>query len=102
MTIQISQTLPALLHKFSTDKDKVISLLSIANHFELRVYVEMRLETYFTELLDCVYGIINKHSNPDLMNQAVSTLNYLTTNDLAVKKTGEVARNKLIDEIVTR
>ena len=102
MTIQIIQTLPALLHKFSTDKDKVISLLSIANHFELKLYVSMRLETYFTELLDCVYGIINKHSNPELMNQAVSTLNYLTTNDLSIKKTGEVARNKLIDEIVTR
>ncbi|KAI6661551.1 hypothetical protein LOD99_13424 [Oopsacas minuta] len=102
MTIHICQALPSLLHKFSTDKDKVISLLSIANHFELNLYIVMRLESHYTELLDCVYGIINKHSNADLMNQAVSTLNYLTANDLAIKKTGEVARNKLIDEIVSR
>ena len=102
MTINLSQTLPALLHKFSTDKDKVISLLSITNCFELRLYVDMRLESHYTELLDCIYGIINKHSNPDLMNQSVSSLNFLTTNELAIRKTGEVARNKLVDEIVTR
>ena len=102
MTIHMSQTLPALLHKYSTDKDKVISLLTIANSFELKLYVDMRLESHYTELLDCIYGIINKHSNPDLMNQAVSSLNYLTTNELVIRKTGEVARNKLVDEIVTR
>ena len=102
MSIHLSQTLPALLHKFSTDKDKVMSLLTIANSFELKLYVDMRLESYYAELLDCIYGIINKHSNSDLMNQAISSLNHLTTNELAIRKTGEVARNKLVDEIVTR
>ena len=102
MTVHMCQFLPGLLHKYSTDKDKVISLLSIANSFELKLYVDRRFESHYSELLDCLYGLINKHSNSDLINQVVSTLNYLTTNELAIRKTGEVARNKLIDEVVTR
>lgn len=102
MTGHLIQKLPSLVNKFSTERDKTISLISLAKSFDLQVYVTRRLESYYEELLECLERITMQHNDIELLGQAVSTLKYLTDCDLAIKKTGEIVRNNLIDAIVTR
>jgi len=94
--------LPALLDKYQADVPKVTLMLNIPQYFELEVYAEKRLTKHLESLLGHMEDIVLKHADTELLQTCSKTYHYLIDNEVVIKQTVEVGRNKLIDEVVER
>eukprot|EP00794_Sanderia_malayensis_P010977 gene10977-12140_t len=96
------ETLPFLLAKFESDSDKALNLMLIPQCFELEVYAEKRLTKHLEALLQHIEDIVLKHASMKLLETCAKSLQFLCDNDLVIQQTAEIARNRLIDQIVEK
>ncbi|XP_046853053.1 cohesin subunit SA-1-like [Xenia sp. Carnegie-2017] len=92
--------LPLLLEKYGTDLPKAENLVMIAQYFDLEEYSERRLGEHFDNLLDQIDDLVQKAPEKALLEECAKTYLMLMDNELTLKSQAEVARNKLIDNIV--
>ncbi|XP_028518614.1 cohesin subunit SA-1 [Exaiptasia diaphana] len=100
LSAHFMQTLPDLLAKYGTDSDKVLSLVSVPQCFDLEEYGQRRLGKYLDELLNQLSGVVEKFTDSEILQECAKTYRMLTDNEYTLSTTAEVARNKLVDQFV--
>ncbi|KAM4038590.1 cohesin subunit SA-3 [Anomaloglossus baeobatrachus] len=94
-------TLPHLLAKFSADEDKVITLLKVVKQLDLEIYSTERLEKNLDLLLTQVQDIMEKHTEPLVLEACSSTLYTLCDRDLAFSTRTDIVLSQLLDRLTT-
>ncbi|XP_032234908.2 cohesin subunit SA-1 isoform X2 [Nematostella vectensis] len=102
LSAHFMQTIPDLLSKYGTDDDKVISLVTVPQFFDLEEYGQRRLGKHLDELLTQLEDIVDKHSDAMILQECAKTFRTLTDNEYTLSTTSEVARNKVIDQFVEK
>merc|ERR1719204_2794601 len=90
-------TLPSLLKKFHVDKEKVAGLLQIPRYFDLEYYTTSRLEKHLDDLLREISTVIDKHTDPEVLEQASKTYHHLCDDEYAIYYKVSIARRSIID-----
>ncbi|XP_069618604.1 cohesin subunit SA-3 [Ranitomeya imitator] len=94
-------TLPHLLAKFSADEDKMRALLKVVQYLELEIYSTERLEKNLDLLLTQVQDILEKHTEPQVLEACSCTLYILCDPDLAFSKRTDIVLSQLVDRLTT-
>ncbi|XP_073510897.1 cohesin subunit SA-3 [Phyllobates terribilis] len=92
-------TLPPLLAKFSADEDKMRALLKVVEYLELEIYSTERLEKNLDLLLTQVQDILEKHTEPPVLEACSRTLYVLCDQDLAFSKRTDIVLSQLLDRL---
>ncbi|NXX75053.1 STAG2 protein, partial [Urocolius indicus] len=92
--------LPQLLAKYSTDAQKVASLLQIPQYYDLDVYSTGHLEQHLDALLKEIKDIVSKHSDMSVLEASSRTYYVLCSEELAIYSQVDRARTQLIDELM--
>ncbi|XP_061854332.1 cohesin subunit SA-2-like isoform X3 [Colius striatus] len=92
--------LPQLLAKYSTDAQKVASLLQIPQYYDLDVYSTGHLEQHLDALLREIKDIASKHSDISVLEASSRTYYVLCSEELAIYSQVDCARTQLIDELM--
>ncbi|XP_075062588.1 cohesin subunit SA-3 [Mixophyes fleayi] len=92
-------TLPHLLSKFSADADKVAVLLKVVGHLELEIYCTERLEKHLDLLLTQVSDIIEKHTEPAVLEVCSRALYLLCDRRLTLYKRTDIVLSHLVDRL---
>ncbi|KAM4749209.1 cohesin subunit SA-3 [Rhinophrynus dorsalis] len=99
LTRHMSLVLPHLLAKFSADAEKMTSLLRVIQFLEMEIYCTERLEKHFDILLSQVQEILEKHTEPDVLEGCSRALYVLCNRDLTLYKHADIARSHLVDQL---
>ncbi|KAM9312126.1 cohesin subunit SA-3 [Gastrophryne carolinensis] len=89
--------LPHLLAKFSADADKMEALLKVVGHLEQEMYCNERLEKYFDLLLTQVQEILEKHTNPKVLEGCSRALYALSDPRQTLHKKTDLTVSQLVD-----
>ncbi|XP_073407753.1 cohesin subunit SA-3 isoform X3 [Dendrobates tinctorius] len=92
-------TLPYLLAKFSADEDKMRALLNVVQFLELEIYSTERLEKNLDLLLTQVQDILEKHTEPQVLEACSRTLYILCDPGLAFSKRTDIVLSQLLDRL---
>ncbi|XP_077117812.1 cohesin subunit SA-3 isoform X2 [Ranitomeya variabilis] len=92
-------TLPHLLAKFSADEDKMRALLKVVQYLELEIFSTERLEKNLDLLLTQVQDILEKHTEPQVLEACSRTLYILCDPDLAFSKRTDIVLSQLVDRL---
>ncbi|CAI2357998.1 unnamed protein product [Caenorhabditis sp. 36 PRJEB53466] len=90
--------LPRLLNKFGSDNDKAQWLASLPKHFNLSVYATARNQAHFTELIETIDTLIERHVDEDVLQELAGVYNALSNH----RTTGpmvEAHKMKMLDGI---
>ncbi|EGT43670.1 CBN-SCC-3 protein [Caenorhabditis brenneri] len=90
--------IPRLLTKYSSDDEKIISLISIPLHFQMDMYLSARMQPHLIELMDALDSLVEKHIDEDLL-RGVAELYYHVTNHTTISSVVESHKMKLLDGI---
>ncbi|XP_075715321.1 cohesin subunit SA-3 isoform X3 [Rhinoderma darwinii] len=94
-------TLPHLLAKFSADEDKMASLLKLVEYLEIEIYSTERLEKHLDLLLTHVHDIMEKHTEPLVLESCSRALYVLCDRGLAFYKRTDIMLSQLVDKLTT-
>nr|QIC49987.1 cohesin subunit SA-1 [Actinia equina] len=100
LSAHFMQTVPDLLAKYGTDNEKVLSLVSMPQCFDLEEYGQRRLGKYLEELLNQLDSVVEKSTDPMVLQECAKTYRALTDSEYTLSTTAEVSRNKLVDQFV--
>ncbi|XP_056426122.1 cohesin subunit SA-3 [Hyla sarda] len=92
-------TLPHLLAKFSADEDKMTVLLKVVQYLELEIYSTERQEKNLDLLLIQVHDIMEKHTEPLVLEACSRALYILCDRDLAFSKRTDIMLSQLVDKL---
>ncbi|NXH13332.1 STAG2 protein, partial [Bucco capensis] len=92
--------LPQLLAKYSTDAQKVASLLQIPQYYDLDVCSMGHLEKHLDALLREIKDIVTKHSDMSVLEASSRTYYILCSEEVAIYCQVDRARTQLIDELM--
>uniref|UniRef100_A0A1I7V1P6 SCD domain-containing protein n=1 Tax=Caenorhabditis tropicalis TaxID=1561998 RepID=A0A1I7V1P6_9PELO len=90
--------IPRLLTKYSSDTEKINSLIGIPLHFQLDMYLSARMQPHLNELMDALDSLVEKHVDEELL-KGVAELYYHVTNHSTLSSLVESHKMKLIDGI---
>ncbi|XP_040271102.1 cohesin subunit SA-3 [Bufo bufo] len=93
--------LPHLLAKFSADEDKMAALLKVVVYLELEIYSTERLEKNLDLLLIQVHDIMEKHTEPLVLEACSRALYILCDQDLAFCKRTDIMLSQLVDKLTS-
>ncbi|KAM3924647.1 cohesin subunit SA-3 [Leptodactylus fuscus] len=94
-------TLPHLLAKFSADEDKMAALLKVVVYLEVEIYSTERLEKNLDLLLTQVHNIMEKHTEPEVLEACTRTLYILSNPDRAFCKRTDIILSQLVDNLAS-
>ncbi|XP_006818598.1 cohesin subunit SA-2-like, partial [Saccoglossus kowalevskii] len=94
--------LPELLAKYAVEAEKVANLLEIPQHFDVEIYTTSRLEKHLDTLLRHMKEIVEKHTEPEVLDACAKTYDYLCNEEYAIQPKVDVARSTLIDGLVEK
>ncbi|MGH0175820.1 UNVERIFIED_CONTAM: hypothetical protein FKN15_071457 [Acipenser sinensis] len=95
--------LPELLAKYSTDANKVTSLLQIPQYFSMDVYSTCsRIEGHLDVLLMQMKDVIEKHTDPEVLEAGSRAYQALWSKEMAIHNQVNVSRSQLIDQWVDK
>ncbi|KAK6485407.1 cohesin subunit SA-2 isoform X2 [Huso huso] len=95
--------LPELLAKYSTDANKVTSLLQIPQYFSMDVYSTCsRIEGHLDVLLKQMKDVIEKHTEPEVLEASSRAYQALWSKEMAIHNQVNVSRSQLIDQWVDK
>ncbi|XP_058886191.1 cohesin subunit SA-2 isoform X2 [Acipenser ruthenus] len=95
--------LPELLAKYSTDANKVTSLLQIPQYFSMDVYSTCsRIEGHLDVLLKQMKDVIEKHTGPEVLEAGSRAYQALWSKEMAIHNQVNVSRSQLIDQWVDK
>ncbi|XP_066578803.1 cohesin subunit SA-3 [Amia ocellicauda] len=97
LTSHFITVLPHLLAKYSADKDKVSSLLQVPLYFELQIYCTGRREKHLDLLLAQVAGIVEKHTDPGVLEACASVFAALCSERYTFAGRADVALGRLME-----
>ncbi|XP_027530596.1 cohesin subunit SA-2-like isoform X1 [Neopelma chrysocephalum] len=100
ITEHFIMVLPQLLAKYSTDAQKVASLLQIPQYYDLDVYSTGHQEKHLDALLREVKDIVAKHSDMSVLEASSRTYYILCSEEIAIFSQVDCARTQLIDELM--
>ncbi|NXL89680.1 STAG2 protein, partial [Alectura lathami] len=100
ITEHFIMVLPQLLAKYSTDAEKVSSLLQIPRYYDLDVYSSGHLEKHLNALLREMKDIVAKHSDLSVLEASSRTYCVLCSEKVAIFSKVDRARTQLIDELM--
>ncbi|XP_073478990.1 cohesin subunit SA-3 [Aquarana catesbeiana] len=89
--------LPHLLAKFSADADKMESFLKVVGYLELEMYCTDRLEKYFHLLLTQIREILEKHTDPKVLESCSRALYALSDRKQTLHKKTDLTVSQLVD-----
>ncbi|KAI2803808.1 Cohesin subunit SA-2 [Blomia tropicalis] len=93
-------SLPIILNKYKSDKEKVANLLSIPQYLDLNFYSNHtdKLES----LLRLVNEIVDIHSDREVLEVAAKTFEYLYDENFSFSKNVSINKSTLIDNIFAK
>ncbi|MGH0147331.1 UNVERIFIED_CONTAM: hypothetical protein FKN15_015041 [Acipenser sinensis] len=95
--------LPELLAKYSTDANKVTSLLQIPQYFSMDVYSTCsRIEGHLDVLLMQMKDVIEKHTDPEVLEAGSRAYQALWSKEMAIHNQVNVSRSQLINQWVDK
>ncbi|XP_069738559.1 cohesin subunit SA-3 [Phaenicophaeus curvirostris] len=94
--------LPQLLAKFSADAEKAAPLLETLRRCDLSVYCTGRLEKHLELLLAQLQEVVEKHTEPAVLEAASRALHALCDPELALHGRGDLARSRLADQLADK
>ncbi|NXP36273.1 STAG2 protein, partial [Leiothrix lutea] len=100
ITEHFIMVLPQLLAKYSTDAQKVSSLLQIPQYYDLDVYSTGHLEKHLDALLREIKDIVAKHSDMSVLEASSRTYDVLCREEIAIYSQVDCARTQMIDELM--
>ncbi|XP_039581649.1 cohesin subunit SA-2-like isoform X2 [Passer montanus] len=100
ITEHFIMVLPQLLAKYSTDAQKVASLLQIPQYYDLDVYSTGHLEKHLDALLREIKDIVAKHSDMSVLEASSRTYYVLCREEIAIYSQVDCARTQMIDELM--
>ncbi|XP_021402354.2 cohesin subunit SA-2 isoform X2 [Lonchura striata] len=100
ITEHFIMVLPQLLAKYSTDAQKVASLLQIPQYYDLDVYSTGHLEKHLDDLLKEIKDIVAKHSDMSVLEASSRTYYILCREEIAIYSQVDCARTQMIDELM--
>ncbi|XP_072254984.1 cohesin subunit SA-3 [Pyxicephalus adspersus] len=89
--------LPHLLAKFSADEDKMEAFLKVVGYLELEMYCTDRLEKYFDLLLTQIREILEKHTDPRVLESCSRALYILSDRKQTLHKKTDLTVSQLVD-----
>ncbi|XP_068130150.1 cohesin subunit SA-3 [Hyperolius riggenbachi] len=89
--------LPHLLAKFSADADKMEALLKVVGYLDLEMYSTERLEKYFDLLLTQTREILEKHTDPKVLDGCSCALYILSDRRHNMHKKTDIIVSRLVD-----
>ncbi|CAI9555873.1 unnamed protein product, partial [Staurois parvus] len=89
--------LPHLLAKFSADADKMETVLKVVGYLELEMYCTGRLEKYFDLLLTQIREILEKHTDPKVLESCSRALYTLSDRKQTLHKKTDLTVSQLVD-----
>ncbi|KAJ1118594.1 hypothetical protein NDU88_006785 [Pleurodeles waltl] len=92
--------LPQLLAKFSTDAEKVTSLVQIPQYFDLNLYRSHHLEKHLDALLKEVRDIAEKHTGAEVLEACSRMYNVFYHEELEIYSHVSLAINELLSGTV--
>ncbi|XP_072005974.1 cohesin subunit SA-3 isoform X2 [Engystomops pustulosus] len=92
-------TLPPLLAKFSADADKMSALLKVVGYLELEIYSTERLEKNLDLLLIQVQDIMEKHTDPLVLEACSRALYIMCDQTLAFSKKTDIVLSQMVDRL---
>uniref|UniRef100_H2YHP9 SCD domain-containing protein n=1 Tax=Ciona savignyi TaxID=51511 RepID=H2YHP9_CIOSA len=98
LTEHFMVALPNLLKKFHVDREKVVGLLQIPRYFELECYTTSRREKHLDDLLAQLSVIVDKHTDPDVLEQVSRTYSHLCDDEFAIFNKVSISRRAVIDK----
>ncbi|XP_053575453.1 cohesin subunit SA-3 [Bombina bombina] len=94
--------LPQLLAKFSADAEKMITLLKVPGFLELDLYCTERLERHLDLLLAQVHDVLEKHTEPDVLEACSRALYILCDKEQTSYRRSDIARSHMLDQLTDR
>ncbi|XP_069804743.1 cohesin subunit SA-3 [Dendropsophus ebraccatus] len=95
-------TLPHLLAKFSADEDKVAMLLKVVEYLQLEIYSTERQEKNLDLLLIQAHDIMQKHTEPRILEACSQSLYILCDRNMAFSKRTEIMLSQLVDMLIAQ
>ncbi|RDD46055.1 Cohesin subunit SA-2 [Trichoplax sp. H2] len=99
ISTHFSFILPKLLAKFSAEREKIGFLVEIPQYMDLDAYGEMELQNVLEALLKQIEGILDKHTDMEVLDVCAKTLRCLLGEESNVKTAVEVTRHKIMDRV---
>ncbi|KAJ8014700.1 hypothetical protein DPEC_G00018370 [Dallia pectoralis] len=100
ITTHFITLLPQLLAKYSADVEKVTRLLKAPLHFDLETYSSTgRLEKYLDLLLAQVCGIVEKHTEADVLEACARVACALCSDRYTFSSRADLAVSQLVDSL---
>jgi len=96
------QHLPSLIEKYKADVTKISELVQVPQYFDLEMYPEKRYTKQLESLLVHLEDIVEKHADTELLTSCSETYFYLLDNELTIKQTVEISRNRIFDKLVEK
>jgi cohesin complex subunit SA-1/2 len=94
------QTLPLLLDKYKADAEKIANLITVPQHFIISYFTQNQdsLDT----LLKLLHEIVEIHSDPEVLEGAAKTYEYLHDEGFTFSRNVWLARTNLFDVLTAK